>query len=285
MQTTKMASLNPEDIRGNVSAGGYNINYYELGTGHPLILLHGSGPGATGWSNFSPNIEALSKTHRVLAVDMPGWGQSDTETPDIGYRHPESLIAFMDALGIENAALVGNSMGGMTGITTAALYPKRVSHLITMGAPAPGVNYFDPGDGETEGMKVLMRAYREPTPANMKALVQIMCYDDAMATDDLARMRSEAALAKPSHLESFLSPRPWDSRFFDLAPVLMEMQTPALFIHGRDDRVVSFENSIRLVSLVPNSRLVVLNRCGHWTQIEHADEFNSLVADFASTSH
>jgi len=284
MTSIKDPVLKPEDINASVMAGGYNINYYEIGAGHPIILLHGSGPGATGWSNFSPNIETLSKSNRVLAVDMPGWGQSDTETPDVGYRHPESLISFMDELGIEKAALVGNSMGGMTAITAAALYPDRVSHLITMGAPGPGVNYFDAGDGETEGMKVLMQAYREPTPENMKALVQIMCYDDAMATDDLADMRSQAALAKPSHLESFLSPRPWDSRFFDLAPALMKMQIPALFIHGRDDRVVSFENSLQLVSLVPNSRLVLLNRCGHWTQIEHAAEFNSLVANFVATS-
>jgi 2-hydroxy-6-oxonona-2,4-dienedioate hydrolase len=61
---------------------------------------------------------------------------------------------------------------------------------------------------------------------------------------------------------------------------LTQVQIPTLLIHGRDDRVVSFENSLLLLSHIPNSRLVLLNRCGHWAQVEHADEFNRLVTDF-----
>lgn len=275
-------TLDPATISKTVRTSSYRVHYYEVGSGHPIILLHGSGPGATGWSNFWPNIEHLAVTNRVIAVDMPGWGKSDTETPEHGYSHRESLLAFMDALGIERAALVGNSMGGMTSTLTAALHPDRVSHLIAMGGPAPGANYFGAGDGLSEGLKILVQAYREPTPANMKALVQIMCFDKSMATDELARMRSDAALAKPSHLASYLKPRPWEAGFSTLEPELRAMRVPAMFIHGRDDRVVSFENSLRLVTMVPDSRLVLLNHCGHWAQIEHAAEFNRLVAGFVS---
>jgi 2-hydroxy-6-oxonona-2,4-dienedioate hydrolase len=110
-----------------------------------VILLHGSGPGATGWSNFRPNIAPLAKGFHVLAVDMPGWGESDTQTDETGRDHTATLIAFLDALGVASAASVGNSMGGMTSVATAIHFPERVSHLITMGAPAPGIDIFSPG--------------------------------------------------------------------------------------------------------------------------------------------
>jgi 2-hydroxy-6-oxonona-2,4-dienedioate hydrolase len=99
--------------------------------------------------------------------------------------------------------------------------------------------------------------------------------------NELAALRSESALANPAHLASFLK-RSFPSRFQTLLPALRELQIPSLFIHGRDDRVVPFENSLRSVSILPNSRLLLINRCGHWAQIEHADEFNRVVAQFVA---
>jgi len=60
----------------------WRFHFNDAGAGHPLVFLHGSGPGATGWTNFRTNLGPLSQRHRVLAVDMPGWGQSDSATPD-----------------------------------------------------------------------------------------------------------------------------------------------------------------------------------------------------------
>ncbi|MCC5580333.1 alpha/beta fold hydrolase [Microtetraspora sp. AC03309] len=266
-----------------VDVPNFRIHYVEAGTGHPVVLLHGSGPGATGLTNFAPNIGALAKKFRVIAVDMPGWGESDTQTEETGRDHPKVLIDFLDKLGIEKAALVGNSMGGVTSISTAILHPERVSHLITMGAPAPLQGIFSPGGGITEGLKVLLHAYREPTPENMKRLVQVMCFDQTVATDELAAARSAAALARPDHLESWNSqfngpPKP--SPYWHLAGREATITAPSLMIHGRDDRVVHYENSLHLVARIPNSRMVLLNRCGHWAQIEHAAEFNRLVSAF-----
>lgn len=104
-----------------------------------------------------------------------------------------------------------------------------------------------------------------------------------MATDELAQLRSDAALANPAHLASFLN-RSFDPSFATIFPQLSNLEVPSLFIHGRDDRVVGFENSLRLVSLVPDSRMLVLNRCGHWAQIEYADEFNRTVAGFVANN-
>jgi len=175
--TSTAPTLTPEECSQFVQTEKFKIHYYEAGSGDPLILLHGSGPGATGWSNFRPNIAALAENFHVYAIDMPGWGESDTQTDETGRDHPAALIAFMDTLGIAKAALIGNSMGGMTSVSTAIRFPERVSHLVTMGAPAPGIDIFSAGGGWSEGLKILMHAYREPTAENLKKLVQIMCYD------------------------------------------------------------------------------------------------------------
>lgn len=277
------SALTDESTTRFVETTSWKLKYNEAGEGHPVILLHGSGPGATGWSNFSPNIGPLSESFRVLALDAPGWGGSDAATADT-YDHPAAVLEFMDALGIEKAALVGNSMGGMTAITFAARYPDRISHLITMG---PGSFFsvpamFGAGDGPSEGLKILQEGYRNPSPEVMKRLVEIMSFSGEHATDALAQQRADNASARPDHLTNFLT------SFATGGPVrtvatpeqITGITTKALLIHGRDDRVVHFEHSLRLVSMIADSRLVLLNRCGHWAQLEHTEEFNRLVRSF-----
>lgn len=277
------AQLTDEDTSRFVQTRSWKIHYNEAGQGHPLVLLHGSGAGATGWSNFRPNIGPLSERFRVLAVDAPGWGRSDPATSDV-YDHPKALLEFLDELEIEKAALVGNSMGGMTAMTFAARYPDRLSHLITMG---PGSfpqmpTMFGPGDGPSEGLKILAEGYRNPTPEVMKRLVEIMTFSAEFATDELAKQRADNAAGRPDHLANFLA------GFGTRGPVptaatpeqVASITAPALLVHGRDDRVVHFEHSLRLVGMIPDARLVLFNRCGHWAQLEHAAEFNRLVADF-----
>ncbi|MCB1749689.1 MAG: alpha/beta fold hydrolase [Gammaproteobacteria bacterium] len=277
-------SLTRESTSRTVRTADWNLHYHEAGTGHPLILLHGSGPGATGWSNFSGNLPGLARHFRVLAVDMPGWGASDV-CPVDRLEHVDAALQFMDTLGIERAALIGNSMGGITAVRLAAEHPERISHLITMGAAlnrAPRL--FGPGDGPSEGIKVLVEAYRTPTTENMMRLVEIMCFDKRFASEDLCRQRAEAASAQPEHLTNFLAglSKGWPAPKFASYEQLMGIRAPALLVHGRDDRVVHWEHTLHLVSHIPNSRMVLINRCGHWAMIEHADEFNRLVIDFVT---
>lgn len=276
------AEITAESSSRFVQTSPHRIHYNEAGSGHPVILLHGSGPGSTGWSNFRANIAALAEDFHVYAVDMPGWGESDTQTPETGYDHVAALISFMDELGIEKAALVGNSMGGITSISTAIRHPERVSHLISMGAPVPGQNTWA-ANGLSEGLKVLFRTYQDPTIENMEQVTEIMAFDSSAVSDDLAALRLDAALAHPEHLDSWNNApggNPLSTEYFTYGPRLAEITTPTLAIHGRDDRVVSYEQSLRLVSAVDNARLLLLNQCGHWAQIEHAGEFNRVVREF-----
>jgi len=266
---------------------GTRLRYYEAGdpSATPVVLLHGSGPGATGWSNFSGNIGVIAEAgFHVVAPDMPGWGDSDAvATKDMD--HDQDLVAFLDATGLEKAALVGNSMGAHTAIRFATLHPERITHLVTMGAslgrgPA---SLFGAGDGPSEGLKVLVKAYKDASPENMKALVEIMTFDKArFATPELTRARSEAALARPDHLQNYVE------GLAHGAPIpikvdrdkIPSISVPTLLIHGKDDRVLHYEISLWLLANIPSSRLVLLNRCGHWAMIEHAEEFNRLVVDF-----
>ena len=283
-----MALTKESATRDVTLPSGTHVRYYEAGdaAAPPVVLLHGSGPGATGWSNFSGNIGVIAAAgFHVIAPDMPGWGDSDARATK-EMDHDADLVELLDALGIERASLVGNSMGAHTAIRFATLHPERITHLVTMGAslgkgfPA---SLFGAQDGPSEGLKVLVRAYNEPTPENMKALVEIMTFDKArFATPELTRARSEAASARPDHLRNYVE------GLADGAPIPLKVDrslipsitVPTLLIHGRDDRVLHFETSLWLCAHIKNSRLVLLNQCGHWAMIEHADEFNRLVIDF-----
>jgi 2-hydroxy-6-oxonona-2,4-dienedioate hydrolase len=281
---TTAAPLTAENTKRIVKTKEWDVEIYEAGQGHPVIMLHGTGPGATGWSNFYPNIGPLSEKYHAIALTFPGWGDSSEFDPTKESRtkaNARAVKLVMDELGLEKAALVGNSMGGMCVQQFAVDYPERLSHFITMGAPAPGPNAFQVG-GWSEGMQVLRETYADPSPSNFRDLVRVMVYDSSFVTDSLVQARSDAALKNKTHLENWLKPN-MGGLPSALADDLAKVQTPALIIQGRDDRTVPMEGSLRLVSMLPNSTLVVYNHCGHWAQIEHADEFNKLIDLFIST--
>ncbi len=270
----------------------WRLRYNEAGEGKAVILLHGSGPGATAWSNFNGNIGPLSKKYRVILLDFPGWGRSDEFDPTTLPRfqaNVEAVISFMDELRIDKAAVVGNSMGGIASQMLTAWHNERVSHCITMGAPAPGgPQVFFVPLGLTEGLKILFATYAEPTVENFRRLVEIMVFDSSHVTDDLVKQRAENALKNRNHLTNFLkglATMHIDAVGQDaLVHALAKVTTPALIIHGRDDRVVPVEHSLRTAALMPNATLAVFNRCGHWAQVEHAARFNGLVDGFISST-
>lgn len=276
--------LSEADVAKDVTTADFTIHYNEAGPadGIPVILIHGGGPGATGWSNYNPNIGALADAGlRVIAPDLPGWGGS-SEVDFLDYEPLDALCQLMDAIGIEKAAFVGNSMGGHTSIRMSIERPERVTHLITMGAPLQLKPFLFGATGPSEGIKIMYQGYTDYSPEAMRRLVEIMVFDaERFATPELCRQRSEAASKRPEHLANVAKagirgPIP---RWADLSR-LNEIEVPALLIHGRDDRVVTFEGTLFMAAQVRNSRAHVINRCGHWAQLEHADEFNRLVTDF-----
>lgn len=277
--TDTLATITDEGTAHTVETSVGTVYFNEAGSGHPLFLLHGSGPGATGWSNFGRNMGMLSRHFRCIAPDMPGWGRSVTATYETR-DHVATAVELLDALGIERAAIVGNSMGGATSVKLAATHPDRVSHLITMGVGYSGSRIFTAGDGPSEGLKLLQAGYVDPSPESMRRMVDIFTFDKSFATDELVEQRSAVARSRPDHLANFIEGMSKPRRGVATAEEIATITAPSLFMHGRDDRVVHFEGSLNLVAMVPNSRMVLVNRCGHWLMLEHSDEFNRLVSDF-----
>lgn len=263
-----------------VQTDGWKLHYHEAGSGSPVLFLHGSGPGATAWSNFKLNIAALAATHRVLLLDQPGWGESDPFEAAPG-GHLPAIVQFLDALGIEKVSLVGNSMGAVNAIEFTMAYPDRVDRLVTMGSPdLSHPNAFSPG-GFSLGLQAVYQGYVDRTPAAYRKLVDVMTFGDAFLDDDMIAERLASALRHEEHLDAFLHRAP-DRREGPAwtYPSLSAIQHPSLLIHGRDDQVVPYEATLRLVSMIPNSRALIFNQCGHWAQLEKAAEFNRVVSGF-----
>lgn len=271
-----MSEKNPE-LGKKISAGGIQTNYHDIGTGSPVLLIHGSGPGVSAWANWRLTIPALAEHCRVIAPDMVGFGF--TERPD-GMQYNMNTwirhaIDLLDALGIEKVAVVGNSFGGALALGLAIEQSERVDKLVLMGSV--GVKF-----EITEGLDRVW-GY-EPSIENMKALLDIFAWDRNLVTNELAELRYQASV-RPGFQESFSSmfPAPrqqWvDAMAFpDEKIAALENQT--LIIHGREDQVIPFANALKLFSLIPASELHGFGNCGHWTQIEHAERFNGLVRDF-----
>lgn len=276
METTH--SPNPE-IAETVDVNGIRTNYHDVGSGPPVVLIHGSGPGVSAWANWRLTLPALSERSRVLAPDVLGFGYTDRPA---GVRYhlevwTEHMIGFLDALGLERVSLVGNSFGGALALNLAATAPARVDKLVLMGSV--GVPFtLTPGLDAVWGF--------EPSPANMHALLDIFTHDDTLADDRLAQLRLEAA-TRPGVQEAYraMFPAPRQAAVAALTiddNLIRGIQCPTLVVHGRDDQVIPVSNSLRLHELIDDSQLHVFGRCGHWVQIEHAEAFNRMVGDFLS---
>jgi len=265
------------EIGKSIRAGEVETNYHEFGDGEPVILIHGSGPGVSAWSNWRLALPYLGESLHAFAYDQIGFGYSELPSQHMYTleRWTNHLLAFMDAVGIEQAHLIGNSMGASVALAAAVTHPERVARLVLMGPM--GVRF-----PITEGLDAVW-GYT-PSVANMKRLIDIFAYNRALVTDELAEQRYRASI-RPGVQEAFSSmfPPPRQSGVDGLAAYeerLSEIQAPTLIIHGREDRVIPLSTSEKLLQVIPNAQLHVFGHCGHWTQLEHAATFNRLVRDF-----
>jgi 2-hydroxy-6-oxonona-2,4-dienedioate hydrolase len=272
-----MTTLTEANTSKRIKTKNWDIHYNEAGSGEPLVLVHGGGPGASGWSNFHPNIPYLAERFRVFAVDLPGWGKSQS----VNYEQRDNsgaLAEFIETLGLGKVAIVGNSMGGSSCIRLAYERPDLVTHLITLGSSAGVPSIFDPV-GLSEGVKALEGAYFQPGPDSMRKFIAAMAYDTRHVTDEFVNERVSILLSRPDHIEGWISGHGKPMVRIDQTR-LAEIKAPTLLIHGRDDRTVPFTAGLHLVRQIPDARLLLVTRCGHWVQLEHTEEFNRNVASF-----
>lgn len=265
------------EVGASVVAHGIRTNYLEAGSGTPVVLVHGSGPGVSAYANWRLTLPALAERFRVLAPDMVGFGY--TERPAcIAYRvdtWTDHLVGFLDALGLARVHLVGNSFGGAIALRVAARHPDRVDRLVLMGSV--GVSFpITPGLDAVWGY--------QPSLENMRRLLDIFAYSRELVTDELAEVRYRASI-QPGFHESYsaMFPAPrqrWVDALATPEEEIARLPHETLLVHGRDDQVIPVDVSLRLLRLIRDARLHLFGRCGHWTQIERSEEFNRLLVDF-----
>lgn len=261
----------------------FNIHYNDCGTGaETVVMLHGSGPGASGWANFHRNIEpVVAAGYRVLLIDCPGWSKSDTvlctgSRSDLNARITKGVL---DALGIPRAHLIGNSMGGHSSVAMALEFPDRVGKLILMGGGTGGPSQFVPMP--TEGIKLIGALYRDPSIENLRRMMSVFVFDSSSLTEELFKARLDNLLARKDHLENFVKSLAANPKQFpDYGHRLGEIKSPTMIVWGRDDRFVPFDVGLRLLWGIPDADMTLFSKCGHWAQWEHADKFNRMVLEF-----
>ncbi|GAA5112047.1 4,5:9,10-diseco-3-hydroxy-5,9,17-trioxoandrosta-1(10),2-diene-4-oate hydrolase [Haloechinothrix salitolerans] len=269
------------------AAPDLRLHYHEAGSEHSetVVLLHGGGPGASAWSNFARNIPVLAKRFRVIAVDQPGFGRSDkpTEHPQYFRHSGDALAGMFDALGIERAHLVGNSLGGGTAVRFALDHPDKAGRLVLMGPGGLSVNVFAPDP--TQGVQNLMRFGAQPSKEALETFLRGMVYDQSLITDELIEERyaaattPEALAAMAAMGASFAGP---DAELGMLWREAHRLRQRVLLIWGREDRVNPLDGALVALKQIPRAQLHVFGRCGHWAQLEKFDEFNRLAMDFLS---
>ena len=270
-------------VRIQESGLDLQVHYNDVGQGDEVVvMLHGSGPGATGWANFHRNIEPLvQKGFRVILLDCPGWGKSDSivNTGSRSDVNASALKGLLDALGLQKVHIIGNSMGAHSAVAFALRYPQQVGKLVLMGGGTGGPSQFVPMP--TEGIKLIGALYRNPTIDNLKKMMNVFVYDASSMTEELFQQRLANILASREHLDNFVkSSEANPKQFPDYGHRLHEINAKTLVIWGRDDRFVPMDVGLRLIWGIRQAELHVFNQCGHWAQWEHADKFNRMVVEF-----
>lgn len=276
--------MSEREITSNfVDVDGLRLHWNEVGEGPALIFLHGGGPGSFGLSNYSRNMQAFADRYRVIALDLPGYGQSSKariREPLWGFM-ARALAGFIDAIDVGKAHLVGNSAGGATALKCALDYPEKVDKLVMMG---PGGGYATLSPSPSEGIKQLVTFYMPPGPSmeRLKSFIGHLVFDPSQITDDVLEERLRVA-TDPETAENF----PLRFRPGDPTPIeelwrerIDRLPHETLIIWGREDRVNPLDQGMILMRQIPNARLLAFPKCGHWAQWEKADEFNRAVGDF-----
>jgi 4,5:9,10-diseco-3-hydroxy-5,9,17-trioxoandrosta-1(10),2-diene-4-oate hydrolase len=266
-----------------VRAGGLNLHYHDVnptGTGLPLVGLHGTGPGASAWSNFRHNVDAFAGRFRTILLDLPQYGKSDKPVITDGRQTYTARILkeFLDELGLPRANFVGNSMGGQIALKLAIDNPSYVNRLVLIGS-SPTKTTLAPWP--VEAIRLIRAYYSDggPTVQKMRALMETMVYDQKLITDELVRERFEASV-EPDTMALFTSAPAAVQE--DFGSQLEQVKAKTLLVWGQEDRAGALEVALFMLKRLTDAELHVFGKVGHWVQVERADEFNRLVLDFFS---
>jgi 4,5:9,10-diseco-3-hydroxy-5,9,17-trioxoandrosta-1(10),2-diene-4-oate hydrolase len=252
---------------------GYEMHYTEHGAGPPVVFVHGSGPGANAWSNFSPNVGPITDAgFRCLLPDMIGFGYSSKPT-GVDYTldlFTPTLLRFLDTLEIRRCTLVGNSLGGAIARRLAIDHPERVDKLVVMG----------PGGIETREIYFKMPGIEKMVSGfvgagfDREGLRRMLCLlaMTRNVTDELVEERYNVLQTPKGMLATRMS-------IVDLSPSSGASAVPC-WDSGASDQFCPSSGYEKILRAVPDSRFIIYSRTGHWAMIEQAEDFNRNVIEF-----
>lgn len=261
------------------------LRYHEAGEGPPLLLLHGSGPGVSGWRNYRDNLSTFAPHFRCLILEFPGFGVSPSDGQHPMVAAPASVSRFLGALDLTNVDVIGNSMGGVVALNVAAARPELFRRVVTIGGI--GRNIFSPAPGE--GIKLLSEFAEEPTREALVRWLHSMVYDPATVTEEMIEERWALATdpAALQGLRQMYGKQALAGIFghpaADVVPywaTLHRVTAPTLITWGRDDRVSPLDMALIPMRTIPHAELHVVPNCGHWTMIEGKEAWESAVLAF-----
>jgi len=253
---------------------GQKIHYLEVGSGPDVILLHGLGGDSNNWTFTVP---ALASKYHVFVPDQIGFGQSDK--PQINYRVAtlvDFLNAFYKKVGISQAMLVGNSMGGWVAMDFTLAYPDKVSRMVL----SDSAGYSQQRTGAQPLTRDLLLGLDPSTLAGTRKLMDAVFYSKTFSTDAFVEQAFAQHMRKN---DSYTIDRIIDSilRGEDMVDgKLGAVKTPTLIVWGREDALIPVASAKALNEDIAGSQLVVLDHCGHVPQVECAGPFNAALVKF-----
>lgn len=266
------------------SVGGHKIRCVEKGRGHPLILIHGLGASLDWWQ---PNIDSLSRKHRVIAFDFLGFGLSSK--PELKFSinlASDFMLSFLDAFQIQKTSLIGNSMGGLIALYTAMNAPDRIDRLVLVDSAGFGQElsiFLRIGSIFPLGEMALAMRSRLTAKMFLSRLVYDLKKVPESLFDCVLRMFSQ-----PRAVEVCLQVLRYAVNLKGLRkeiwlPVVERAPSlphKTLIVWGEDDRITPLSQARLGIGLMKHGELRLFEKCGHIPQIEQPDEFNSAVLDF-----
>jgi pimeloyl-ACP methyl ester carboxylesterase len=267
-----------------VTIDGRRVNVIELGSGPPVVFIHGL---SGSWQNWLEQLPVFARDHRVITFDLPGFGASEMPREKItisGYGR--FVAALLDELGVGSAAVVGNSMGGFIGIELAIRFPERVERLVLVSAAGLSIEYL-----RNERALAVLGALGNRLAAYSG---WVASRSDALARRPVARRAIFGIVAhRPDRLPGPLvaeqvrgSGKPGFIPALDALtdyPIrdrLAEIACPTLIVWGAEDKLVPARDADEFARLIPNSRKVVWPETGHVAMLERPQAFNALVQAF-----
>lgn len=271
-----------KDIKSQyINAGGIKTHYYDIGSGQPLILLHGGGAGADSYGNWYRSIPRLRQHFRLIVLDMLGFGETIPENYEsfefTQAARTKHLADFITALGLKNVFIVGNSMGGMTSMGTTIEYPGLIRKLILMGSA--GLNK------KTRPEMAPVASY-DFTREGMEKIVRLLAHATFPVDPEMVDYRYQLATRGPTRA-AYAATMGWMKKqgglFYDES-FIQKVSVPTLVVGGKNDIVVPMDLNVRYLELIPQAWGFFLPNCGHWAMLEHPDAFSDAVISFLQTA-